>query len=168
MSDVSDFRKEKDALFGTTEDSPLTAEQKNEFKGLKYLPEDERYHVKTKLEKGEGGEVANIKTSAGDTEVYKKYGKLKFNIESNEFTLTVYQSVNSNHLFLPFRDKTNKRETYHNGRYLEIEDEGEVVDLDFNYAYNPYCAYNNNFRCPITPDENTLDVEIKAGEKRYH
>jgi uncharacterized protein (DUF1684 family) len=168
MSGVSDFQKEKDELFGTTEDSPLTAEQKKEFSGLKYFPEDGKYRAKAKLKKKEGGEMIDVKTSAGDTEAYKRYGKLLFTIEGKELTLNVYQSTDSNHLFLPFRDKTNESTTYHDGRYVEVEDVGGEVDLDFNYAYNPYCAYNDNFRCPITPDENMLDIEVKAGEKRYH
>lgn len=167
MSDVGDFRKEKDELFGTTGDSPLTHEQKEGFKGLKYYPEDQKYHIKAKLEKEDNGGLIDIKTSAGDTEAYKRYGKIKFEIEGKELTLNVYQSTDSNHLFLSFRDKTNLGETYHDGRYIEIE-EGENIDLDFNYAYNPYCAYNDNFRCPITPEENTLDAEIKSGEKRYN
>ncbi len=168
MSDLSDFRKEKDELFGTTKDSPLTAKQKKEFDGLKYFPDNEKYRIKAKLEKKESGEMIDVKTSAGDTEVYKRYGKLNFSIEGNKLTLNVYQSTGSNHLFLPFRDKTNDSETYHDGRYVEVEDTDKEVDLDFNYAYNPYCAYNDNFRCPITPNENTLDTEIKVGEKRYH
>lgn len=168
MSAVSDFRKEKDELFGTTEDSPLTEGQKKEFKGLKYFPENKKHHTKAKLEKNENGEIVNVKTSAGDTESYKRYGKLIFSVEGKKLTLNVYQSTDSNHLFLPFRDKTNESETYHDGRYVEVEDKGGEIDLDFNYAYNPYCAYNENFRCPITPDENTLDTEVKAGEKRYH
>lgn len=167
MSEISDFRKEKDELFGTTEESPLTAEQKHEFKGLKYFPENDQYHVTANLEKEEG-DLIDIKTSAGDTEPYKRYGKLKFNLTGKELTLNVYQSADSSHLFLPFRDKTNANETYHDGRYVEAEEGDGKIDLDFNYAYNPYCAYNDNFRCPIPPEENTLDTEVKAGEKRYH
>lgn len=167
MSEVTDFRKEKDELFGTTEDSPLTAAQKGEFKGLKYYPEEQKYNLTATIEKEDGG-LIDIKTSAGDTEPYKRYGKVKFELEGKELTLSVYQSTDSPHLFLPFRDKTNETETYHDGRYVEIEEEGGKADLDFNYAYNPYCAYNENFRCPITPEENTLEVELKAGEKRYN
>lgn len=167
MSEVSDFRKEKDELFGTTKDSPLTHKQKSVFKGLKYFPEDSKYHVSATLEKEDGG-LIDIKTSAGDTEAYKKYGKIKFEIDGAEQSLNVYKSTDSDHLFLAVRDKTNQSETYHDGRYIEIEEEGGKIDLDFNYAYNPYCAYNDNFRCPITPEENALDIEIKAGEKKYH
>ena len=167
MSDISDFRKEKDELFGTTQDSPLTNEQKSDFKGLKYFSEDPKFHVSATLEKEDGG-LIDIKTSAGDTEAYKRYGKIKFELEDKEYSLNIYKSTDSDHLFLPFRDATNKSDTYHDGRYVEAEEEGGKIDLDLNYAYNPYCAYNGNFRCPITPKENTLDIEIKAGEKRFN
>jgi len=167
MSDIGDFRQEKDELFGTQEESPLTAGQKKGFTGLKYFPEDPGFHVDASLERVDGG-LIDVKTSAGDTEAYKRYGKIKFNLGGKEHSLNVYQSTDNSHLFLPFMDKTNQSETYHDGRYVEVEDDGGKVNLDFNYAYNPYCAYNSNFRCPITPSENTLDVEIKAGEKKFH
>lgn len=167
MSGVTDFRKDKDELFGTKEESPLTRDQKSAFQGLKYFPEDPKFRVTASLEKVDG-ELIDVKTSAGDTEAYKRYGNLKFSLESREFSLNVYQSTDSSHLFLPFMDGTNHADTYHNGRYVEIEDDNGKADLDFNYAYNPYCAYNENFRCPITPEENTLDVDIKAGEKRFN
>ncbi len=167
MSEISDFRKEKDELFGTTQDSPLTNEQKRDFKGLKYFSEDPKFHVSAILEKEDGG-LIDIKTSAGDTEAYKRYGKIKVELEEKEYSLNIYKSTDSDHLFLPLRDVTNKSDTYHDGRYVEVEEEGGKIDLDLNYAYNPYCAYNDNFRCPITPEENTLDIEIKAGEKKYH
>ena len=168
MSDVADFRKEKDELFGTTEDSPLTNEQKSDFGGLKYFPENEKFKFEATIEKLKDGGDIDIKTSAGDTEKYSRYGKIKFELDGSKQSLHVYESSNSDHLFLPFRDISNRQETYHDGRYVEIEEEGGKVDLDFNYAYNPYCAYNNNFRCPITPEENTLAIDIKAGEKRYY
>ena len=167
MSNVDNFRKEKNELFGTQEESPLTPEQKSTFKGLKYFPEDQKFRVQASLEKVED-ELLDIKTSAGDTEAYKRYGDLKFSLEGREFSLNVYQSTDGSHLFLPFMDGTNHSETYHDGRYVEMEDDNGKVDLDFNYAYNPYCAYNDNFRCPITPEENTLDSDIKAGEQRFH
>ena len=167
MSIVDDFRKEKDELFGTQKESPLRQEQKSAFQGLKYFPEDPKFHVQASLEKVDN-ELINVKTSAGDTEAYKRYGKLKFSLDGREHSLNAYQSADSSHLFLPVMDGTNHSETYHDGRYVEIEDDNGKVDLDFNYAYNPYCAYNENFRCPITPEENTLDVEIKAGKKRFH
>ncbi len=168
MDQLVKFRKEKDEFFGSSEDPPITSEQREKFKGLQYYPENPKFHVKAFLEKSESQEIVDIKTSAGDTETYKRYGEIKFQIDGNNYNLAVFQSLDRSHLFLSFRDKTNSSETYHDGRYIEVEEDQGKVDLDFNYAYNPYCAYNNHFRCPITPDENTLNVAVTAGEKRYY
>lgn len=169
MSDLDEFRKDKNELFGKEEESPLTQEQKNKFKGLNYFPEDPNlvFHS-LKIEPLENGSLVQIKTSAGDTQPFKKLGTISFEVSGKAAKLTVYDSTEGTGLFLPFRDTTNKSATYHDGRYVEVESEnGTIAELDFNYAYNPYCAYNNNFRCPITPEENTLPVEIKAGEKKF-
>ena len=170
MSDVADFRKEKNELFGTTEESPLTPEQKKEFKSLNYYPETNKFVFKNlTIDKNINQEIISIKTSAGDTEPYKRIGRVEFEVEEVKQALYLYRSPEGGSIFLPFKDKTNAVETYHDGRYVEPEENADgSVNVDLNYAYNPYCAYNDNFRCPITPEENTLDVEILAGEKRYH
>lgn len=171
FSELEQFRKDKDELFAHGSESPLTDEQKKEFKGLNYYPPNSSLIFKDlPLKKPEGEEIVQIKTSAGDTEPYKKLGVIEITAGGQKGQLTVFESTDGNaNIFLSFRDKTNGLETYHDGRYLEVEIEnGKIPELDFNYAYNPYCAYNDNFRCPITPEENTLPVEIKAGEKRYH
>ncbi len=170
MNDLGDFRKDKDALFGKEEESPLTQEQKDKFKTLNYFPEnpDLIFH-NLKIDPDTDGQVVQIKTSAGDTQPYKKVGGINFQVNNTGCKLTVYEGTEGTGIFLSFRDKTNDSETYHDGRYIEVEvQNGKLVELDFNYAYNPYCAYNDNFRCPITPEENTLPVDIKAGEKRFH
>jgi uncharacterized protein (DUF1684 family) len=170
MSELEQFRKDKDGLFGTQPESPLTDEQKKDFKGLKYYPENPDLVLKDlPIELEDGGEVVGIPTSAGDTQPYKKLGKINFEVTGTPAQLTVFESSDGSNIFLSFRDKTNKSETYHDGRYIEVEIENNKIhELDLNYAYNPYCAYNDNFRCPITPEENTINVEVKAGEKRYH
>ncbi|MEX0622104.1 MAG: DUF1684 domain-containing protein [Candidatus Woykebacteria bacterium] len=170
MSELEQFRKEKNELFAKEAESPLTQEQKKEFKGLNYYPEnpDLIFHD-LGIEPNQEEQIVQIKTSAGDTQPYKILGKTRFEIEGTSCELTVYESTEGAGIFLPFRDKTNQEETYHDGRYVEVETEnGVITELDFNYAYNPYCAYNENFRCPIAPEENTLPVVIKAGEKRFH
>lgn len=169
MNDLDEFRKDKDELFGKREESPLTQEQKSSFKGLNYFTENSNliFHaLKIKPLKAEA--LVQIKTSAGDTQPFKKLGNVSFEVFGKTVNLTVYSSTDGSGLFLPFRDETNKSETYHDGRYVEVDlDNGVISELDFNYAYNPYCAYNDNFRCPITPEENTLPVVIKAGEKKF-
>jgi len=170
MNELEQFRQEKDALFGKEPESPLTPEQKEGFKGLNYFaPNPSLIFRDLQLEPIPGEQSVPIKTSAGDTQPFKIKGKIHFEIEGSPCELTVYDSTNDAGLFLPFRDKTNETETYHDGRYVEVEEEdGKIVELDFNYTYNPYCAYNDNFRCPITPENNTLPVAITAGEKRFH
>jgi uncharacterized protein (DUF1684 family) len=107
---------------------------------------------------------------------FVKYGEAHFVLNGMEYKLNVYQSpalqgakAQDDSLFLPFTDQTNGEETYEVGRYidLEIPSSGEIV-IDFNMAYNPYCSYNHNYSCPIPPAENTLPIEVKAGEKKFH
>lgn len=169
VSELEQFRKDKDELFGTQSESPLTDGQKEGFKGLKYYPENTDLILKgISLEPENEGEVVEIPTSTGDTQPYKKLGKIKFEVAGTPTQLTVFESSDGSNIFLSFRDKTNKSATYHDGRYIEVEIENNKIhELDLNYAYNPYCAYNDNFRCPITPEENTINAEVKAGEKRY-
>ena len=170
MSRLEQFRQEKGELFGKEDQSPLTPGQKENFAGLNYFPPNPSLIFRDlKLEQIPGEQSVPIKTSAGDTQPFRIKGKIRFEVEGTPCELTVYDSTDGAGLFLPFRDKTNGAETYHDGRYLEVEEEdGKIVELDFNYAYNPYCAYNDNFRCPITPESNTLPVAITAGEKRFH
>jgi len=170
MNELEQFRQEKDALFGKETESPLTPTQKKNFAGLNYFaPNPSLIFRDLQLEQIPGEQSVQIKTSAGDTQPFKIKGKIHFEIGGSPCELTVYDSTDGAGLFLPFRDNTNGAETYHDGRYVEIEEEsGKIAELDFNYAYNPYCAYNDNFRCPITPESNTLPVAITAGEKRFH
>ena len=114
-------------------------------------------------------------TSTDRTPIYRRYGYVDFLIDSISLKLTVYQNIDllkrdrkkfKNYLFIPFKDKTTRNETYGGGRFLDFEiPENENASLDFNLAYNPYCAYSHRYSCPIPPEENTLQIEIKAGEK---
>ena len=107
-------------------------------------------------------------TSTGTLQKYQRYGQFKFQVDGKEHTLQVYRDLEHGHFFLPFIDATAGRETYETGRYLEIEGLPNGKNLvDFNYAYNPYCAYNDSWTCPIPPRENHLKARIEAGEKKY-
>jgi uncharacterized protein (DUF1684 family) len=111
--------------------------------------------------------------------MFVKYGVLKFRVSGRARTLAVYQADTAtlkkfpeyaDLLFIPFRDATNRTETYGGGRYIDIKIAAgqREVTVDFNLAYNPNCAYGGDkWNCPIPPRENSLDIEIKAGEKRY-
>jgi len=109
-----------------------------------------------------------MQTSTGDEQVYTRYGRLRFTVDGQDVALTVYADADSGAFFLPFVDALRGRETYGAGRYLEPEplDDGQFL-VDFNLAYNPYCAYSDDWSCPLTPRENWLAVPIRAGEQLY-
>jgi uncharacterized protein (DUF1684 family) len=111
-----------------------------------------------------------MQTSTGDQQTYRRAGVVRFDVDGRPTQVTLYSSPDMHELFLPFRDATSGKDTYGAGRYLEVErpaGESRVV-IDFNVAYNPYCAYNPNWSCPIPPGENWLAVPIRAGERTFH
>ena len=177
MSTLSDFRAEKDQFFASHPQSPLTSSQKREFKGLKYFPENEALRLVVQVEEFESPETVEIQTSTGDVRHYQRFGRFHFSVEGQEASLTIYDTDFG--FFLPFVDALANSETYGAGRYLEPEllENGKYL-VDFNLAYNPYCAYNEPhalaarsgrepkvWSCPLTPFENRLKVPICAGEK---
>jgi uncharacterized protein len=167
MTELDAFRAEKDALFGGHPQSPLTREQRQNFNGLSYFPENEELRLEVKMDEFENKERFEMQTSTGDVQVYERFGKFSFNVDGEEAELTIYQSAHG--YFLPFVDSLAGAETYPAGRYLEPEPlPGGRFLVDFNLAYNPYCAYNEKWSCPITPPENRLRVAIRAGEKLFH
>ena len=116
------------------------------------------------------GKEVIIKTTGGDEQVYKKAGKIRFKVEGKEIETIVFEDPEAEQFqyYLIFKDATTGKETYENGRMLQVEKKGDKLVIDFNYAYNPYSSYNDNWDCPITPEENTLNVPIKAGEKKFN
>jgi uncharacterized protein len=167
MSELDDFRTEKDEFFKNHIQSPLTVEQKHEFKGLDYFPENDALRLEVKVEPLNDSNPMMMQTSTGGVQEYIRYGKFKFQIDGQVAELTIYQSEHG--YFLPFVDSLAGTETYPAGRYLDPEAlPGNRFLVDFNIAYNPYCAYNEMWSCPITPAENRLKVPIRAGEKLFH
>ena len=171
VSELTDFRADKDAFFRDHPSSPLTDTQRIAFEGLSYFDEDPRSVVRTSLET-EGvdlDETIEMQTTTGGTQTYRRAGVARFDIDGAPAQVTLFASADMPELFLPFRDATSGRETYGAGRYLEVEPPGPdgVVEIDFNVAYNPYCAYNPEWSCPIPPGENWLAVPIRAGERSF-
>jgi uncharacterized protein (DUF1684 family) len=167
MTELEAFRAEKNEFFGSHLQSPLTREQKMNFKGLNYFPENGALRLEVKVDKFPMKETFEMQTSTGDVQVYEKFGKFRFMVDGEETELTIYQSQHG--FFLPFVDSLANRETYPAGRYLEPEPlPGGRFIVDFNMAYNPYCAYNEGWSCPITPAENRLKVAVRAGEMLFH
>jgi len=173
---IQDFRKGKNIKLMYDEASPLTMDQRKSFEGLNYFTADLKFYVEAELIKDDAPETVIMKTSTDRSPAYVKYGIVNFTIDSVELTLAVYQnkkmldlSKDENHLFVPFRDATSGVESYGGGRYIdcEIPEEGNTIILDFNKAYNPYCAYNPRYSCVIPPAENQLNVRIEAGEKKF-
>lgn len=167
MSDIETFRKDKDEFFATDLQSPLTSRQKKEFQGLKYFPENPDLRLVLPIEVFPKKEEIRMQTTTGEEQEYFRYGKIHFSVDGQPVELTIYQADYG--FFLPFVDSLAGTETYPAGRYLEPEPvTGGRVLVDFNVAYNPYCAYNEHWSCPLTPFENRLGVPIPAGEKIYH
>lgn len=167
MDKLLDFRKSKDEFFRKDHDSPFSDEEKKTFTGLKYFPENPNLKLTVKVEEFDKKDDIHIQTSTGDVQDYQRFGKFNFEVDGQPASLTLYFSETG--YFLPFVDSLAGKETYPAGRYLEVEPIGGGKFLvDFNYAYNPYCAYNDRWSCPLTPFENHLKVPIAAGEKKYH
>ena len=151
----------------------------NDRKKLRFYPINEKYRVKARFEKTGSDSWFQMPTYGTMKKTYRQYGVLHFKIDGAPLQLNVYQSQDllqndryKNYLFLPFTDASSGKETYHGGRYLDLtfEDiQGNEVILDFNKAYNPYCAYvTGRYNCPIPPPENHLSITLKAGEKSYN
>lgn len=167
MTELDTMRAEKDEFFGTHPQSPLTREQKKDFHGLNYFEESDALRLEVKVDELPDKEEFAMQTSTGSVQMYSRFGRFKFMVDGNEVELTIYQ--NENGFFLPFIDSLAGKETYPAGRYLEPEPlPGGRFFVDFNLAYNPYCAYNEMWSCPITPAENRLKVAVRAGEKIFH
>jgi len=167
MTELEMMRAEKDEFFGKHPQSPLTQEQKKDFHGLNYFEENEALRLEVKVDEFPNKEEFTMQTSTGSVQLYFRFGKFSFQVDGKEVELTIYQ--NENGFFLPFVDSLAGKETYPAGRYLEPEPlAGGRFFVDFNMAYNPYCAYNEMWSCPITPAENRLKVPVRAGEKIFH
>ena len=166
MSQYQEFRVRKDDFFAHHVQSPLTFEQKRDFRGLDYFPENLDLKLEVQVETFLEQEQIAIQTSTGQTQTYTRYGKFKFLVDGQEAELTIFASQHG--FFLPFVDSLAGEETYPAGRYLEPDLlAGDRFLVDFNMAYNPYCAYNDMWSCPLTPPENRLRVPIRAGEKIF-
>ena len=168
------LRKERDHFFKTAPNSPLEEFDKVHFKELKYFPIDLKYRFEGTIQRyiiniNDPKYYATFPTNKGPRKRYVRYGKFRFTFEEKQYSLELYKSIGSDMIFIPFYDKSNGHETYESGRYLdsEILMPGYRIVIDFNYAYNPSCAYNEKFICVLPLEENRLKIEIRAGEKKF-
>ncbi len=173
---VEKYRTGKNIKMLYSEGTPLKPEQLKSFEGLHYFPADITYLLEARLSPDTAPETVIMKTSTDRAPEYIRYGTVTFTLRGEEMSLFAYQSkkladVSNDEqvLFIPFRDATNGSDTYGGGRYVdcEIPVSGNTVLLDFNKAYNPYCAYNTRYSCVIPPEENRLEVRIEAGERVF-
>ncbi len=174
IQEIKDYRERRDEFFKEHPRSPLDESQRSVFKALTYYPIDLKYRFNGEIERYKYHIMnpeyyANFLTNKGVKKRYIRYGKFRFRLENKEYTMELYKSPGSDHLFIPFRDKTNGNVTYRGGRYLDAEIimPGYKTVIDFNMTYNPSCVYNDKYICIIPPDENNFDVDIQAGEKMF-
>lgn len=144
------------------------------FDGLKFFPADVKYRIKAKLKPIDGKKVVLLATSDGKEQKYLEYAFAEFELDGVQNQLLILEVMEMGpqrgKLFLAFSDETSGIETYGAGRYLDVKKvpAAKSVELDFNLAYNPYCAYNDKYSCPFPPKENLLKTAIRAGEMNYH
>ncbi|WP_442265342.1 DUF1684 domain-containing protein [Tenacibaculum sp. ZS6-P6] len=172
----SEFQREMNAKFKDASTSPLTKSGLKNFKGLDFFPINNKFKVIAQLTKTPEAKTFNFPTTTSRIAKYKKYGIINFSIDGQSFELDIYKDPNPepdyiNHLFLPFLDETNGKGSYGGGRFIDvlttdIKEDGTVT-IDFNTAYNPYCAYSDRYSCPITPRNNSLAIAIEAGVMDY-
>jgi len=170
---IIEFQNKLNEEFRNPDESPLTIEDREKFDSLAFFPVNEKYRVLAKFERIENAIPFAMKTTTDRLPVYEIYGVATFILGEIEYKLNIYQSHSlrekeeyKSYLFLPFTDVTNGVESYGGGRFIDLKiPEGDQIIIDFNMAYNPYCAYNHSYSCPIPPEENDLNCEIRAGVK---
>lgn len=171
--EIEKFQYELNVHYADKKSSPLKGDDFKNFKELPFFPINESYKIVANFERTPNEPIFEMPTTGPKKPLYTQYGIARFTLNGKELSLRIYQNQKlmldpeyATHLFIPFNDKTNGETTYDSGRFLDLEiPEGETIVIDFNKAYNPYCAYSDGYSCPIPPKENDLDIEIIAGVK---
>lgn len=172
VNSIKKSRKEKNQEFLNKETTPFEEKDLKSFIGLNYFPIDTAFRITASFTPIDTVQPFKMATSTEREPMYRLAGVVSFELENLTHTLEVYESVDNPDdpfAFIPFTDETSAFETYGSGRYIDFDlpKEKKVVTLDFNKAYNPYCAYNDNYSCPVPPRQNNIEVSIKAGERVY-
>lgn len=171
-----EFQQTLNKEYANREESPLTDEDFKAFTGLDFYPIAEAFIVEAQFKRTPDEKVFKMKTTGTRLPEYVKYGELSFSLEGKKYSLNLYQNIEltkksgyEDYLFLPFSDASCGKESYIGGRYIDMRIPKETtVIIDFNKAYNPYCAYNHKYSCPIVPLDNNLPIAIPAGVKKFH
>ena len=175
LNKINEYRAEMNHKYGDSATSPLTKEGLAHFQGLEFFPIDTKYRIEATFVLNHEPEPFEMETTTSRRPIYVKYGEAHFNLDGKNYVLEVYQSDKATkmeefkeYLFLPYKDLTNGDQTYGGGKFLDLKiPPGDKIIIDFNKAYNPYCAYNHRYSCPIPPEVNHLDIEIPAGVMVY-
>ncbi|MDZ7848880.1 MAG: DUF1684 domain-containing protein [Owenweeksia sp.] len=170
---ITAYQQKLNGEFMDPDESPLTDEDREQFKGLPFFPIDTSYRTVATIERTPKAKPFRMATTTDRAPMYRQYALAYFSIDGQPDTLRIYQNMElmqieklKDYLFTPFTDLTNGFGSYGGGRYLDLRKPlGNSIVLDFNKAYNPYCAYNHRYSCPIPPRENHLNIAIKAGVK---
>ncbi len=169
------FQEKLNKKFSIEDTSPLLPNDLKKFKSLDFFEIDTTFIVKAKFVRTPYETPFIMKTTTGNEPLYVKYGEAHFTLDEKSYILNIYQNQGlktnpeyQNYLFLPFTDLTNGFSTYKGGRYIDLViPENELILIDFNTAYNPFCSYNESYSCPIPPKENDLDLKIPVGVKVF-
>jgi hypothetical protein len=160
-------REEKNTFFRSSPQSPI--KKKDTFLGLNYFPADEKFRIEANLETSKDTATFLVSRTDGTSERLPVFGFATFTLEGKRHRLLLLKHAQENSLFLAFTDKTSGETTYGGGRYLDLpyKKGQKKMIIDFNMAYNPYCAYDATYSCPLPPKENRLSIDIKAGEMNF-
>lgn len=169
------YQQQLNKEYANPEESPLTKSDLKKFKSLDFYPVSETYCVEAKFVRTPNEKPFAMPTTTDRKPMYVKFGEVSFTIKGVACKLDVFQSIDlikieeyKNSLFLPFTDYTSGNGSYAGGRYIDLKQpKGDTIIIDFNTAYNPYCAYNHAYSCPIPPPQNDIKAEVKAGVKEY-
>jgi uncharacterized protein (DUF1684 family) len=166
--ELEKFREEKHDFFKNSAGSPFV-EKNIPYTPVTFFPANQEFKVRGKLERFTSRKMVTITNSDGSESKYLKFAYAKFTLLNTECSLLILKALGfSNQYLTAFIDETSAITTYGGGRYLDIEiGKSDQVELDFNKAYNPYCAYSGDYLCPLPPRENFIKVAIEAGEKDY-
>jgi len=169
------YQKQLNKEYANPKESPLTKKDLKAFKSLDFYPVNMDYCVEAKFVRTPNEKPFEMTTTTSRKPMYVKYGEVTFELQGRKCKLDVFQSLDlikqeeyRDALFLPFTDYTSGNGSYGGGRYIDLKQpKGTTMVIDFNTAYNPYCAYNHSYSCPVPPTQNDLKVEVKAGVKEY-
>ena len=174
----TEYQQKLNAVFKDASKSPLKNKDLKSFKGLDFFPVDSSYIIIASIEKTPDTPFLGMATNTEEKSYYRKFGILTFTLKEKEMQLTLYESLEESenpvfkdYLFLPFTDETSGSDSYGGGRYMDVFkskiNTNGTLELNFNNTYNPYCAYNDDYSCPLTPRDNHLSMEILAGVKDF-